>query len=480
MEGTRIRSALAAASVACAFCAAADAAPAALLQGKKVLFVTQTQSKEAAADEQLRKLLESRGLVVTVADEADPSAKAQGHDLVFISSSAHAHAIGERYRKIAVPVLTTQPEVLGDLGMTGPKADADYGLFERKDHYLYVVNAPHPLAAGLPSGTFVSSAKSVQMNWGRPSLAASVAVTPPGYFDTPVLFGYEKGATMAQGEVAPARRVSFYLGVAAFEKGQATPATQALLDAVLRWTTGAGAQKALGPIANGKKLLLVVNKVSDHRKAEVRAAVAKSNAGMAEHFEKLGFEVSVADMTEPPSAAEGKDLVVISATVKANVLGGRYRAVKVPVVNFENDVLDDMDMSGKRRGVDFGDVEDHQHVKLINAPHPLAAGLPSGYVELFKRGAALGWGVPGPGATTIATPPGAPDKATIFAYEKGATMDHEVLAPARRVYLPIDYDAWTDLTDNGVKLVDSALDWVLAAPESHLATPDVAAAPNKP
>ena len=66
MERRSFCSTLIAAMVACALSAAADAADPAL-QGKKVLFVTQTQSKERASDEQMRKLLESRGLVVTVA-----------------------------------------------------------------------------------------------------------------------------------------------------------------------------------------------------------------------------------------------------------------------------------------------------------------------------------------------------------------------------------------------------------------------------
>ncbi|HEY2926267.1 hypothetical protein [Piscinibacter sp.] len=462
---TFVPSTLAAAALACLLAAPTAGATDPALQGKKVLMVVQAQAKgqakEKAADEQLRKLLESRGLVVTQADHTDAAGKAPYQDLVLISGSASAHSIGERLRKLPVPVLTCQPELLGDLAMTGPKQDADYGVIDKKDHYLYVVNAPHPLAAGLPAGTFVSSAKNVPMNWGKPSLAASVAVTPPGWFDTPVLFGYEKGATMEQGEVAPARRASFYLGGDGFEKSQPTPATLALFDAALRWSTGAAATAPQASAVQGKKLLLVVQKVPEHPKAEVRAAVERSNASMAEHFKSLGFDVSVADHREPASAADGKDMVVISATVKANILGGRYKDVKVPVVSLENDVLDDMGMSAKRRGVDFGDVEDQHYVKLVNAPHPLAAGLPAGTVDLFKSAVGMGWGVPARGATTIATLHGAPDKATIFAYEKGATMDHEALAPARRVYLPIDYNAWSHLTPAGIKLVDNALAWAL-------------------
>jgi hypothetical protein len=215
---TFIRSAVAAA-LAGISCACAAGAPDPALQGKKVLLVVHAQAREKADDETLRRLLESRGLAVTLADQADAASKAQGQDLVLVSSSASAQVIGERLRRLPVPVLTCQPELLGELGMTGPRQDADYGVFEKKDHYLYVVNAPHPLAAGLPAGTFVSSGKSMPMNWGKPSLAANVAVTPPGYFDTPVLFGYEKGATMQQGEPAPARRTSFYLGSQASRRG---------------------------------------------------------------------------------------------------------------------------------------------------------------------------------------------------------------------------------------------------------------------
>ena len=171
--------------------------------------------------------------------------------------------------------------------------------------------------------------------------------------------------------------------------------------------------------------------------------------------------MSVADHKDPASVADGQDLVVISATVKANVLGGRYKDLKLPVVTFENDVLDDMDMSAKKRGVDFGDVDDQHYVKLVNAPHPLAAGLSAGSVDLFKSEVGMGWGVPARGAITIATLQGAPDKAAVFAYEKGATMDHEAIAPARRVYLPVDYNAWSDLTATGMKLVDNALAWAV-------------------
>lgn len=63
-------------------------------------------------------------------------------------------------------------------------------------------------------------------------------------------------------------------------------------------------------------------------------------------------------------------------------------------------VLDDMDMSAQRRGVNFSDVNDEQEVKLVNAPHAPSAGLPAGTIDLFKSEVGNGWGLPARGATT--------------------------------------------------------------------------------
>jgi hypothetical protein len=60
----------------------------------------------------------------------------------------------------------------------------------------------------------------------------------------------------------------------------------------------------------------------------------------------------------------------------------------------------------------------------------------------------MSWGKPGLGATIIATLYGQPEKAAIFAYEKGATMDYEALAPARRVMFFLSNES---ALQNGVK-----------------------------
>lgn len=69
-------------------------------------------------------------------------------------------------------------------------------------------------------------------------------------------------------------------------------------------------------------------------------------------------------------------------------------------------------MTGLKNGTDYGTDDNQRFLWLVNATHPLVAGL---------------------AAVLIATLRGEPEKAAIFSYERGATMNGEFLAPARRI-----------------------------------------------
>ena len=164
-----------------------------------------------------------------------------------------------------------------------------------------------------------------------------------------------------------------------------------------------------------------------------------------------------------PAQAAGADLVVISSTVSSKDVNPAWRQAAVPVLTWENDLLDDLAMTGKRRDADFGGVEKERYLWVVNAPHPMAGGVPAGIANVYGPQAAMGWGRPGLGATLIATVYGQPEKAAIFGYEKGATMDYESLAPARRVMFFLDNDSFTKLSPIGLRLFDAAVDWAIGA-----------------
>lgn len=181
----------------------------------------------------------------------------------------------------------------------------------------------------------------------------------------------------------------------------------------------------------------------------------------AERLTGRGCAVTLVNQDADPASVKGFDLVILSSTVAAKDLKPGWRQSPVPLLLWENDALDDLAMTGKRHDVDFGEAEKERYLWIVNAPHPMAAGLPAGVVNVYVRQAGMSWGKPGLGATTIATLYGQPEKAAIFGYEKGATMDYEALAPARRVMLFLGNETFANLSPAGLALFDAAVDWAM-------------------
>ncbi|AXK65214.1 hypothetical protein CN645_10605 [Burkholderia sp. IDO3] len=185
----------------------------------------------------------------------------------------------------------------------------------------------------------------------------------------------------------------------------------------------------------------------------------KVDERIGRHLGERGYAVRLIDESATPDAARDADLVVISSTVSSKNVRPGWRTLDKPLVTWENDLLDDLAMTGKRHDVDFGETGKERYLWLVNAPHPVSAGLPAGAADVYGKQAPMSWGKPGLGAITIATVYGQPDKAAIFAYEKGATMDYEALAPARRVMFFLDNDTFANLSPAGIALFDAAIDW---------------------
>jgi hypothetical protein len=185
-------------------------------------------------------------------------------------------------------------------------------------------------------------------------------------------------------------------------------------------------------------------------------------------LEAMGYAVTTSEGLDGAPDPCGFDLVVMSSTVRSNQFTvnrpmiARWRDMGVPLVTWENDLLDDLWMTGLRRDTDFGELETGHYFWLVRAPHPMAAGIPAGLGTWTEARTPAGWGRPGLGADVIMTWPGEPDKATLFGYEAGATMDHDHLAPARRVFIGMENNSFTRMTDTGRKLFDAAIQWARA------------------
>lgn len=245
-------------------------------------------------------------------------------------------------------------------------------------------------------------------------------------------------------------------------------------------------------ISQGKKLLYITHIYPNHSIDEIKRLKAAANPRldrikevedeeadrpkMLEHFASLGFVVTMIDddiKNDGPKLATGQDLIVIAEFVGGSEVNSKYKNVPIPVVCMENDIFDDMNMTGKKIDVDYGEVMPGprasfvpaRYMFIINPTHPLAAGLPPGILDFFNSKEHMNWGVPCRSAIVIATLPGYPDQSPIFAYEKGAMMDAEFIAPARRVAFPLR--TLTGLYPAGVALYDAALRWAVSPPGSN-------------
>jgi len=195
--------------------------------------------------------------------------------------------------------------------------------------------------------------------------------------------------------------------------------------------------------------------------SQLNGASASVDVTIQKYLQAQGYQVELLDQSVSPSSLNHPDLVILSSTVASKNLKSGWRQLPIPLMTWENDYLDDLAMTGKRINTDFGEVEKERYLWLVNAPHPLSAHLPAGTRNVYKAQAPMSWGKPGLGATIIATIYGQPEKMAIWGYEKGATMDYESLAPAKRLMFFLNNETFPNLSEDGFKLFDASVQWLL-------------------
>jgi hypothetical protein len=106
-------------------------------------------------------------------------------------------------------------------------------------------------------------------------------------------------------------------------------------------------------------------------------------------------------------------------------------------------------------------------IEIVDPSHPLAAGFPAGPVTIFNSPHAGHWVVPDPplpGLISVAADPSDVTHPVLYAVDTGAALawvsyTGVANAPERRVIVPLEDTSAADLTDDGWKLMDAAVDW---------------------
>ena len=188
------------------------------------------------------------------------------------------------------------------------------------------------------------------------------------------------------------------------------------------------------------------------------SAMSAADIKIRDRVTALGLSVTVADDDSvQASAADGRALVLISASVDPTKIGNEFAATAVPLIVWEGGLFDDLGLTGSAIGIDFGEALAKKKIVIVQPSHPLAAGK-TGTIIAADPATRFNWGVPGSGGTVVAHIAGAPTQPAVFAYESGATMSAGV-APARRVGLFLYASTPSNLTADGWAIFDAAVTW---------------------
>lgn len=177
---------------------------------------------------------------------------------------------------------------------------------------------------------------------------------------------------------------------------------------------------------------------------------------IVEHLETLNFEVTSVDSAEAVARPDDKDieLIVISSTSKADVLEERFAETPVPVVVLDVDLFRFMGLSE----ITENSASKITELDITGPGHPLAAGL-IGRVSVCSEEMSIYYGHPGEKAIVIASLPGEPEHAAIFAYEVEEEMSDGFRAPARRVAMTFKDDIIDEGTGKMWALFKQAVRW---------------------
>jgi hypothetical protein len=209
-----------------------DAGGALAPPGKAALIIVSNPAVVAADDAKIKTRLEAKGFTVTIGDDDGPPGQAEGMRLVVLSGSAASATLGTKYQAVTAAVLCLDPFVFGNMKMTGPTRDTDFGQINASQ--IAISLETHPIAAGQPRGTLVVSMAATSVGWGIAPATADRIATVVGMANRYTAFAYETGQMMS-GLPAPGRRVGLF--AASPTPDRLNLAGWQMFDAAIEWLT---------------------------------------------------------------------------------------------------------------------------------------------------------------------------------------------------------------------------------------------------
>ncbi|MEQ8847820.1 LamG domain-containing protein [Botrimarina sp.] len=191
------------------------------------------------------------------------------------------------------------------------------------------------------------------------------------------------------------------------------------------------------------------------------ATINTQESARKTRFEGWGHSVTTINDAASQSAFDtaiaAADVVYISGTVEDWELGAKVKSAPIGVVCEERYLDDDMAFS-----TGTGWNNSHQNIQILDNTHPVTAGLPTGWVNIFSSSqqvTIMNPTIAAGGAVLARQNYSAGD--TLMVFEAGAAMANSFTAPARRVRLPwgVDGFSWSAINGNGLLICRQAIEW---------------------
>jgi hypothetical protein len=328
-----------------------------------------------------------------------------------------------------------------------------------------IVNDTHPIMvdAGFPLGKlpwFTAPEKYTTENISNLAPGAELLVTADTN-DFAVVFAVEKGAELADGSLAPNRRVGFSISGAQDGPNQIDGVLDASVMADEQWALYDAALRWLNPPPTAAMIVSDVNLANGFDQAQY------------DRLGSMGYDVTVVPSSDVGSTftiteAETFDVLVVSESIGSSSADPLIGA-NVPMMHNESYGWDNhgfIDNANKAPAW----VSDATAMDVVNDAHPITldAGLSAGPLEFYLN-PGTSWTADlisalAPGAVSLAQiNSGGTDYVLVFAIEQGAELANSTQATNRIVGFSVpgnnSYPAG-EITDEGWAFWEAAIRWL--------------------
>jgi glucose/arabinose dehydrogenase len=205
------------------------------VQPKTILFIVGSTTL-SQGDNVIRNRLVASGYTVNMIAHTSSlhPANLSGIDLVLISASVAPGNITNKYKAANVPIIICEPNILGNMGMTGNTVGTHYGEIDNQTQ-LNFVNPSHPVSDGL-SGLQSISTVERRFVWGNPNSNATTIARIAGSSNRAGIFMYNQGVLMPDNSLSLNKRGFMWLWDNTFFT--ATTTGQTVFDRMIQWGVG--------------------------------------------------------------------------------------------------------------------------------------------------------------------------------------------------------------------------------------------------